>query len=452
MINTKNKLYGVILISVVLILIGTIVNAKYIIENRFDIANIDIDRTKPIIEIINIENSNIGYENYANKTHKIDITVKIKDKNLEKVFWDKEHVKIKINDKYVEIKNIEFIKLQDLKQEKIYKIKLSNINENGKLGIEVINGTAIDTSKLENDKLEFDTNIVIDNIAPSGIFQENKIEDGKVQAIINLSENIRKLDGWEFSEDKLKIEKEFTNNVSYELPIVDYAGNKSIVNIDIVQATYINIIYASHNSVVGWTFGYGNYDIAGEEAIKEDPIHKTEALAFNISGNVDDDFVQASSYIYTYWGEGSKGKCMDTSMVYNYGYNPENGIYKSMKSDDLVTINGKKYFQFGGSGINSYENGDINGNDIIPIDISIQYLYGICGINFRLKDYSQFSVVYQIFVDKVGWINACSDGQECMYDKVSPMSAFRIALIPKSEKQYVIDTWNKDIGSYDFNR
>ena len=320
------------------------------------------------------------------------------------------------------------------------------------MGIEIINGTAIDTSKLENDKLEFDTNIVIDNIAPSGIFQENKIEDGKVQAIINLSENIRKLDGWEFSEDKLKIEKEFTNNVSYELPIVDYAGNKSIVNIDIVQATYINIIYASHNSVVGWTFGYGNYDIAGAEAIKEDPIHKTEALAFNISGNVDDDFVQASSYIYTYWGEGSKGKCMDTSMVYNYGYNPENGIYKSMKSDDLVTINGKKYFQFGGSGINSYENGDINGNNIIPIDISIQYLYGICGINFRLKDYSQFSVVYQIFVDKVGWINACSDGQECMYDKVSPMSAFRIALIPKSEKQYVIDTWNKDIGSYDFNR
>ena len=73
-------------------------------------------------------------------------------------------------------------------------------------------------------------------------------------------------------------------------------------------------------------------------------------------------------------------------------------------------------------------------------------------VNFRLKDYSQFSVVYQIFVDKVGWINACSDGKECMYDKVSPMSAFRIALIPKSEKQYVIDTWNKDIGSYDFNR
>ena len=63
------------------------------------------------------------------------------------------------------------------------------------------------------------------------VLGEVKIEDGKVQAIINLSENIRKLDGWEFSEDKLKIEKEFTNNVSYELPIVDYAGNKSIVNI-----------------------------------------------------------------------------------------------------------------------------------------------------------------------------------------------------------------------------
>ena len=55
------------------------------------------------------------------------------------------------------------------------------------------------------------------------------------------------------------------------MPIEDYAGNKTIVNVDITQATYINIVYASHNSNVGWTFGYGNYDIAGSQAIKENP-------------------------------------------------------------------------------------------------------------------------------------------------------------------------------------
>ena len=69
----------------------------------------------------------------------------------------------------------------------------------------------------------------------------------------------------------------------------------------------------------------------------------------------------------------------------------------------------------------------------------------------KLKDYSYFSIVYQVLVNNVGWINTCSDGQECMYDKTKPISAFRIALIPKSEKQYIIDTWNKDVGTLNLN-
>ena len=64
------KLIGIIAIFGIAIFMNTIVNAKYIIENKFDIANINIDRTKPIIDIIKIENSNRGYEKYANRTHK----------------------------------------------------------------------------------------------------------------------------------------------------------------------------------------------------------------------------------------------------------------------------------------------------------------------------------------------------------------------------------------------
>ena len=229
---------------------------------------------------------------------------------------------------------------------------------------------------------------------------------------------------------------------------VDYAGNKTIIDVNITQATYINIIYASHNSVVGWSFGYGNYDVAGKDAIETNKIYKTEALAFNVSGNVDADFLQAKAYIYTYWGKGSYGRCTTSGILYNYGYNPLDRSYKSMKSTDLVTIDNKKYFQLGGSGINSYGNGDANGNNCIPKEIAPQYIYGVSGVNFKLKDYSQFSVVYQILVDNAGWIKTCADGQECMYAKDKPMSAFRIALIPKSEKQYVIDTWNKDVGTF----
>lgn len=448
MINIKNKLIGILFIIIFCILLNNCVNAKYIINNEFCIANLNIDRTKPKIELIDIKNTNTEFEKYANKTHTITIKVKIIEKNIKNIYFDQEHIKVKIDTNYISSKNIKLEKIEDIQDGKIYQIQLNNLEDNGNLKVEILEGTVVDIAELKNELKEIDTKITIDNIAPKGNFSENKITDGKVNGNIILNEKIRDIEGWKFSEDKLKLEKDFTNNISYELPIVDYAGNKSIVNVEIKQATYINIIYASHNSVVGWSFGYGNYDIAGKDAINTNPIYKTEALAFNISGNIDPDFVQAKSYIYTYWGEGSSAKCLTSGMKYDYGYNPKDGTYKSMKSNDLVTISNKKYFQLGGSGINSFTNTDINGNNPIPSNIAPLYRYGICGINLKLKDYSQYSVVYQILVDKVGWLKACSDGQECMYNKESPMSAFRITLIPKTEKQYVLDTWNKDVGTY----
>lgn len=446
--NVSIKISIALIISMFIISISTIIQAKYIFQNEFYIANLNIDRTKPKIELVSIDNTNTSYKGYANKTHTITIKVKITDKNLKKVTLDKDHVKIKINDKYNDNAKIQSKKIQDTTGGVIYQIELSNLDGNGNLKVDFLEGTAIDTGELKSELLEINTNIIIDNIAPKGSFAENKISDGKVKATISLSEKIKELDGWNFSSDKLKAEKEFTNNISYELPIVDYAGNKTIIDVNITQATYINIIYASHNSVVGWSFGYGNYDVAGKDAIETNKIYKTEALAFNVSGNVDADFLQAKAYIYTYWGKGSYGRCTTSGILYNYGYNPLDRSYKSMKSTDLVTIDNKKYFQLGGSGINSYGNGDANGNNCIPKEIAPQYIYGVSGVNFKLKDYSQFSVVYQILVDNAGWIKTCADGQECMYDKDKPMSAFRIALIPKSEKQYVIDTWNKDVGTF----
>lgn len=447
-INSKVsiKLLIVLIISMFIISISTTIHAKYIFQNEFYIANLNIDRTKPKIELVDIINNNTGYESYANNTNTITIKVKITDKNLKDVILDKDHVKIKINDEYIDNVSIKYNKIQDIADGEIYQIELSNIDGNGNLKVDILEGTAIDTSELKNELLEINTNIIIDNIAPKGEFSENKISDGKVNAVINLSEEIKELDGWNFSDDKLKAEKEFTNNISYELPIVDYAGNKTIVNVDITQATYINIVYASHNSNVGWTFGYGNYDIAGSTAVKENPKFKTEALAFNVTGNVDTDFLQANAYVHTYWGEGSMARCTTSNMLYSHGYNPSVDTYKSMKSTDLVTIKGEKYFQLGGGGINALYATDINGNN--PVPASTEYYYGISGIKMKLKDYSQFSVVYQILVNGVGWLSASSDGQECMYAKDKPMSAFRIALVPKTEKQYVIDTWNKDVGTF----
>mgnify|MGYP000204086703 FL=1 len=106
----------------------------------------------------------------------------------------------------------------------------------------------------------------------------------------------------------------------------------------------------------------------------------------------------------------------------------------------------KNIFNFGGGGINGDGQRDINGNNPIPFDIAHEFRYGICGINLALKDYTDYSIVYQIYISDKGWIQAKSNGEECMYAKNKPMSAFRVAFVSTSEKQHQLDTWNKDIG------
>lgn len=410
----------------------------------------NIDRTKPKIELIEIQNTNTNYPKYANKTHTISFKIKVTEKNIKENNFVKDFFGFKLDENNINIAedNFSIKEIESTNEGKIYKIDIKGISGNGKLSMQIKEGVIIDNGGLKSESQNIDTGITIDNIAPVGKFKEVKIQDGKVNGEITLSENIRKIDGWSFKDNNLKITKEFTNNISYQLPITDYAGNTSNVDINITQATYINVVYASHNSCIGWSFGYGNYDVAGKDAIKVNPVYRTEALAFNISGNVDKDFVQANTYIYTYWGEGSKGKCTTSGLIYNYGYNPGKNAFKSMNSNDLITINSKKYFQFGGSGINGYLNTDANSQSPIPGEVANKYKYGISGITMKLKDYSQYSIIYQILVNGAGWVKTASDGSECTCNHNTPMSAFRIALVPKTEKQYVINQWNKDVGTF----
>ena len=44
----------------------TNIYAKYVMQNEFNIANVSIDRTRPKIELISIQNSDENFKNYAN--------------------------------------------------------------------------------------------------------------------------------------------------------------------------------------------------------------------------------------------------------------------------------------------------------------------------------------------------------------------------------------------------
>lgn len=88
-----------------------------------------------------------------------------------------------------------------------------------------------------------------------------------------------------------------------------------------------------------------------------------------------------------------------------------------------------------------------NTSNGIPEDISTQHLFGISALRIKLKDTSYYSIVYQIWVQNQGWLEAKSDDIETKYSYDKPISGYRVSLIPKTEKQYLIDFWNKDIGS-----
>ena len=87
----------------------------------------------------------------------------------------------------------------------------------------------------------------------------------------------------------------------------------------------------------------------------------------------------------------------------------------------------------------------------LPIPIASKNLYGICGITMSLKDYSEFSIIYQILVEEKGWLCPKSDGQEAMYAKNKAISSFRMTVVPKEQKQNVIDKWNSDVGTKNMN-
>ena len=441
----KKLIYFAVFFSIIFIQISSF--GKYIFEQNLIIANLNIDRSPPEINVVKIENSNIGYEKYASKKHQIKIQVSVEEKDAYIKNFTKENIEIYVGNTILVTNNIEIQQIKNEKSNLIYEITLGKIEGNGKLSVKLKEGIIIDDSGNKSKEKIIDTQIQIDNISPKATFTENKISQGKVEAIVTSNEQLRKIEGWTLTDDKLVMKKEFTSNVIYTFTISDFAQNETEVKVNIQNATYIKLTYASHNSEVGWSYGYNNYDIAGKEAIKQYNLSKTEALAFRVEGNVEADFVQFNSYVHTYWGEGKKATCSNSGIVYSHGYNPSNTTFKTMGSNDLVTLEGKKYIQFGGAGINHINKTDCDGNNPIPLDVCRKYLFGISGIKAKLKDESFYSIIYQIYVTGVGWIEPKADGEEAVYRHDKPMSAIRMTLVPKTEKTSIVTMWRKDVGT-----
>lgn len=417
--------------------------AKYVIEETNIVAKLNIDRCKPNIELIDISTSNLVYPNYANKTHLIIGHIKIIEKNIVKNNLTKENIRILVNNNSVAVNFTNFNIVSENTNEKIYEFTFLNTLGDGDLSIEIPKGIVEDKSGSVNDKKIFSTNIIIDNLAPKGTFKEVPSSNNKSYAEVSCNEQIRGINGWNISNNTLS--KEFPSYITYELPIMDLAENSSKVLIDIKNATNIMLEYGTYDAHSGQTLVTSG-KITSPNTISSDSICKTEAIYMKLSGNIDSSLLQGRCYMNTYWGEGASDICNYSEIAYCHGYNP---ISNTNNWIDSTTRNSLYYFnkiftQLGGIGVNVENAMALNVRKPIPSNIAKQYLYGISGIQFRLKDNSEYSIVYQAYVKGVGWLNASSDGQENLYSHTKPISGFRMSIVPKTEKQYLMDYWNNN--------
>ena len=436
------KILTTLIVLSIVIVLNCKSYAKYVFEYNEKAISIDIDNTPPNIEILNIENTNEGYEKYANKNHDIRINLKIEDKN--EIVNKLEQFKIIVGNEESKC-NKEISIIEQDKNYIICKIKINNITENGKLKIIIPNKSFKDIYDNETEEIILDIGIQIDNISPQVEYKQQILENGKVLAQIISNEKIRDIEGWNIDETKQIYSKEFISDIKYNKTVVDLAGNVSD-NLEIKVEGNKAFEYMAHISRVGWKKAENSFTGITEMNNR----YKIESLAFRTNEYIEKDFLKVSAYGYTYWKHGSIIKSNSTGNLYICGYNPSTG-YSTMENTNCVEINGYQYLQMLGEGINLNNYTDIYGNDPIPTEIAKQYLFGISAIKLDLKDTSEYSIIYQIFFNDIGWSKTYKNGEEAIRDYTKTFEAIKIAIIPTSEIEFIINGWNQNIGTYNID-
>lgn len=419
--------------------------AKYIIENTSLVANINIDGEIPKIELLSVDNTNKEHKDYANETHTITIKFAVKERNIKEDYIA-DNMKFLLDDKQVYPKTKNIIR-RETREYVYFTVTLTGITGNGKLRVIIPEGSVIDNGEQINEEAELYTGITIDNIAPVVSFTQEEIGSGIVKAKIKANERIRKVNGWQQLEESTALSKNFSCNVLYTFPVTDLAGNTTNIDVKIDKATKIKLRYGSisESPKNSWEFGTGLNEIVGKDAIKENNELKIEAISMYWEG-LDNDFIQTRCFVNTYWKEGIQGTCYTYGTRYNYGYNPSENEYATLANGTKINLDGKSALLLGGTGINKEGNSGIGG-EAIPMEIENQHLFGITALSIKLKDNSEHSVVYQAWVNGIGWLEPASDGEETTYNHNKPIGAYRMSLIPKTEKEYLIQGWKKDVGT-----
>lgn len=121
--------------------------AKYIIEENFTIANINLDNTPPKFELLSVSNTNTEYQNYANNTHVISARFKLIETNIKTNNFSKDTLKLKIGDNIITPHILSFYQTYQNSNEIVYRASFSDVPGDGILQFLIPEGTVKDQSR-----------------------------------------------------------------------------------------------------------------------------------------------------------------------------------------------------------------------------------------------------------------------------------------------------------------
>ncbi len=170
--HKKSKIFIFFFLLLISTFFTQTTSAKYVKEEIFTVARLDIDTCKPNIELIDIISSNTNYPTYANKSHSITGHLKITEKNIIRNNLSSDTIQIRVADTVITPEFKRFSLVSENAIEKIYQFSVTNLIGDGPLTLVIPEGTVEDKCGLINDTNYLSTSIFIDNTPPTATLVE----------------------------------------------------------------------------------------------------------------------------------------------------------------------------------------------------------------------------------------------------------------------------------------
>lgn len=148
--HKKTRIFICLLFIFIFFISFQITYAKYVIENIYVVAKLDIDRCKPLIEVTYIATSN---------TCSIAGHIKITEKNIVRNNLSPDNIKVILDNHLITPKFKNFSLISESTTEKTYKFSFDYDGDNASLEIIIPEGIVEDASGLTNEETYFSTDI-----------------------------------------------------------------------------------------------------------------------------------------------------------------------------------------------------------------------------------------------------------------------------------------------------